>query len=148
MAGYDGFSKSNNALSAESRGLCTAGVVARKFKVSAAAVESVLRPREWHHVSKFFTAKNYYDLDDISESDVEKMKRFDAENAATDGEFRATISWLEWAGTRKHPTATNFVATGTVTKKKSTYKIRLDAGREFTKREGTRGFSVVRIVTA
>jgi len=44
VAGYDGFSKSNNAIAAEESGLYTAGVLDGRLKVKTAAVRALLAP--------------------------------------------------------------------------------------------------------
>ena len=60
MAGYDGFSKSNNAIAAEENGLYPASVLARRLKVKTAAVRALLSPEEWHHTSKRYNRTDYY----------------------------------------------------------------------------------------
>lgn len=71
MAGYCGYSKSNNALDAEAQGKMTASALARKIGggATAAGVAEVLEPCEWHHTSKHYNRTNYYDI----ESDVDAL---------------------------------------------------------------------------
>ena len=53
MAGYQNYSKSNNAIEAEQNGLYPRTVLAARIGVSAQAIRAILTPCEWHHVSKF-----------------------------------------------------------------------------------------------
>lgn len=70
MAGYEGWSKSNNALDAEDEGRYPMSrakvIVSRETGVTqkeAAAVLTSLETGEYHHTSKFFNSTNYYDTD-------------------------------------------------------------------------------------
>lgn len=67
MAGYNGYSKSNNAVAAEEEGLFPATIAAKKLGVSAAAIKEILHPCEWHHTSSWFNRTNYYNISDLSE---------------------------------------------------------------------------------
>jgi len=61
MAGYYGYSKSNNAVDAEKSKRFPASVLARKLRVTTAAIKSLLDPCEWHHTSGWFNETDYYD---------------------------------------------------------------------------------------
>lgn len=70
MAGYSGYSKSNNAVDAEERGLLVASRLAawvrkaggRRYRgLTARDIEARLRYAEWHHASCKFNIVNYYD---------------------------------------------------------------------------------------
>jgi predicted nucleic acid-binding protein len=68
MAGYNGYSKSNNAVGAESEGRYpmtrAKQVVAEKAGVSQVTAERilwVLHRGEFHHTSKKYNSTNYYD---------------------------------------------------------------------------------------
>ncbi len=68
MAGYNGYSKSNNAVAAEANGrhpMTTAKkLVSNVTTVSRADAERVLKAihnREWHHTSKMYNPTDYYD---------------------------------------------------------------------------------------
>ena len=109
MSGYDGFSKSNNALDAENRGLSTAYAVAKHIGhgATAAGVKAVLKPSEWHHTSKMYNETDYFDF----EVDVEEAAGEGRDLAAEIIEvskikpqiYRADVVYLEWTGSRKHP---------------------------------------------
>jgi len=69
MAGYDGYSKSNNALLAESEGkLPLSRAITEVARIAGctrkAARESLLAigPSEWHHTSKHYNRTDYYDV--------------------------------------------------------------------------------------
>jgi hypothetical protein len=61
MAGYSGYSKSNNAIDAESRGLMTASQCGKALGIPSKCIKKNLEPVEWHHTSKFFNETDYYD---------------------------------------------------------------------------------------
>lgn len=76
MAGYYGYSKSNNALYAEAAGMRVASKITADWlqqegiDESAAFVKWLIRveyidPTEWHHSSKYYNRVNYYDAEDI-----------------------------------------------------------------------------------
>lgn len=60
MSGYDGYSKSNNAIRAEDEGKMTATSLAKVLRCSSAAVKAILSPTEWHHTSNRYNRTNYY----------------------------------------------------------------------------------------
>ena len=129
MAGYDGYSKSNNALNAEYEGKMTASALAKHIGHGATAkgVNAVLIPCEWHHTSSRYNRTNYFDLDgDASDlaaesdsADIEAAKQtliekiIDASKSETKKEEiieSAHVEWIEWGGTRNHPKATKCTA--------------------------------------
>jgi hypothetical protein len=59
--------KSNNALSAENKGLLLAGAVAKVLKCSAKFIQQKAPYEEWHHVSGWFNKKKYYNLEKVKE---------------------------------------------------------------------------------
>jgi len=105
--GYDWQAgKSARAVAAEAAGLLTASQLGRRYKVSAAAVEHVMVPAEWHHTSKFYNATDYYNPDDVTPELVEKMRAFDRRRKDEKKPMvlaDCTIEWTEWEGSRKHP---------------------------------------------
>lgn len=60
MAGYQGYSKSNNAIDAEATGAATATALARELKCSSAAITANLHADEWHHTSAKYNRTDYY----------------------------------------------------------------------------------------
>lgn len=79
MAGYSGYSKSNNAVSAEANDRFPIGkaskVLAAKMSWSAAKAKAFLFAHgtyEWHHTSKMYNTTKYYDVSDEYLSEIRK----------------------------------------------------------------------------
>lgn len=69
MAGYDGYSKSNNALTAESEGKYPLTHAVRSLAALVGCTQKTARaellvqgPCEWHHSSKRYNRADYYDV--------------------------------------------------------------------------------------
>jgi len=119
MAGYDGFSKSNNAAFAEREGKMVASKLAafaarrwpRLRGLTAADIESTLEPSEWHHTSSWFVAVNYFDPRDLRQRGVRgrllklALARKRSLSAAPVRITGCYVKWIEWSGSRKHPRA-------------------------------------------
>lgn len=83
MAGYAGYSKSNNAVAAEREGKMVATKFAAWVKrwkryrgCTARDVAAALSPCEWHHTSKRYNCTDYYDPCELVELDVrQKLER-------------------------------------------------------------------------
>ena len=105
MAGYHGFSKSNNAVAAEEDGRFPASVLAKRIGVKTSAIKAMMSPSEWHHTSSRYNRTDYYDESEAIEiiSDLKAWQE-PAKDLAVYEE--CTVTWLEWSGTRKHPKAT------------------------------------------
>jgi hypothetical protein len=143
---------SNRATLAYEAGLVPASKVRG---VPAHLVEQFCRYEEWHHSSKFANQTNFYDPHRVratfglvpnEEADpaaVAALAAWKAERKAPPQVIEAaTVRWLEWAGSIKHPTATERVAyTCRVELKGQTATVTLVTGRSFKKRLTTRGFS-------
>ena len=63
--GYRGWSKSNNAVSAEAEGRFPATVAAKKLGVKAGAIKLYIPTGEWHHTSNHYNKTYYYDIADL-----------------------------------------------------------------------------------
>ena len=121
MAGYCGYSKSNNALQAESEGKVTASELAKRIGkgATAAAVKAVVPYSEWHHTSSHFNKTYYYDFEssvleraenrNITEAEAEASYIAEILAASKKDEGRifenCSVTWIEWCGSRKHPKA-------------------------------------------
>lgn len=150
MAGYAGFSKSNNAVSAELEGLLPATAAARELRVPAGFIRDEVAPDEWHHTSKMFNATNYYRVAEVrewldSDEGQDRLEAWKTRQKAL-GAVRVyedcRVTWLEWSGTRSHPAAAEHTAErATVTVKGQTATVRLEDGQEFRKRITSRGFT-------
>jgi len=147
MAGYSGYSKSNNAIDAEERGLMTASALAKKLGVTAALIEEHCEPEEWHHSSSWYNRVNYYDLDQPSNETILKMQRIHKENKAkakAGGEIHLNckVKWLEWSGSRNNPRCKEMCEfDAKVQVKGQTAYITFKNGEKLTKRLTTNGFS-------
>lgn len=142
MAGYNGFSMSNNAVMAYEDGekplsrwtkkdiiegiekseielKCSIGKL-KKMPVKALK-ETCLCYSSWHHTSNRFNRTEFYsiDTDKVEELTDEKINELIDEyksikNKETPVEQRWKCAFLEWSGTRKHPKATEVIEEGIV----------------------------------
>ena len=157
MAGYDNYSKSNNALAAENEGKFPASILAKKLSVKSQAVKALMQPSEWHHTSSHYNATDYYDggillavksgeVDGYDEDDLAEARELLAamkawQPAAEEAFENCDVEWLEWSGTKKHPKAEKCNASGCkVVVKGSTCTITFADGKTMQKRKSTRGF--------
>lgn len=154
MAGYNGFSMSNNAVAAYENGLVPASKVPG---VPAALVKAHCRPSEWHHSSKNYNRVNFYDPAEVRaifgleahedhEADPVAVaalaERKTGAKKSAEALTNCRVEWIEWTGSLKRPKATEMVAEGcTVLVKGQTATITLPSGKTLTKRLTTNGFS-------
>jgi hypothetical protein len=142
MAGYaEDFSKSNNALEAESNGSFAATVLAERLGVKPGAIRALLSATEWHHTSKHYNITDYYSEESALEIiDDLRAWREPAKDVAV---FEnCTGSYLEWSGTRNHPHAKQIdFGPVRVTKKGKWFTLELASGA-IRKGETTRGFNL------
>ena len=121
MAGYSGFSMSNNAVAARGEGKFPATDLAREIGrgATAAGVRAVLIPVEWHHTSSRYNRTDFFELDhdaeilaerdEITESaarDVLIERIIAASKPAKSADViheNCQVEWLEWSGSRNHP---------------------------------------------
>ena len=154
MAGYSGYSMSNNAVAAYDNGLVPASKIPG---VPAALVKEFCSPSEWHHTSMHFNRTNFYDRDEVLaifgkiahedyEADpdaIEALKSYRKTKAAEDVKVHEnqTVEWAEWSGSRAHRVCKDKICSGcTVAVKGSTATITLPTGGTFQKRIKTTGF--------
>lgn len=155
MSGYSGFSKSLNAASAEAHGRFPASACAKRLGVPIEFVRAQ-GTSEWHHTSNHYNCTEYFDLASIrdhldtaegrAQLDVLKSALQAAHTSPETVHAPADVTWLEWSGTRNHPTATAMSASGvTVTDRGGKFVVvKLADGQTFRKGRDTRGF-VVRV---
>lgn len=154
---YIGYSMSERAVQAYARGL----VPACKTGVPAKLVEQYCRYAEWHHTSGQYNKTKFYDrhyvrvvfgLDEPTEDDEEEeilpnptaIEALANYNGHSEQVIEnATVTWLEWGGTRTHPRAKERKGEGcTVLIKGNTAKITFADGHTMTKRLTTTGFKI------
>lgn len=159
MAGYNGYSMSNNAVAAYEAGLLPASKIKQ---VPANLIEQFVRYEEWHHSSKAYNRVKFYNratvlavfgLQEAVDGDGDPIHANPAAVAALAAwkasrksgsvtHENCTVEWIEWTGSLKRPTATERKETGcTVTVKGQTAKVVLPNGKVITKQLSTRGFS-------
>ena len=128
MAGYDGYSKSNNAIAAEADGRFPATKLAKRLKCSSAAIKRHLKTTEYHHTSSRYNSTDYYDepvlialADGVDHTAIMEYYGLDSGELTTAvamlGTLRADkpnsaqrhtgcwVKWLTWSGSRKRPVA-------------------------------------------
>jgi len=160
MAGYNGFSMSNNAVTAYEKGY----VPASKIKdIPAVLVREHCDPVEWHHCSKHYNKVDFYDPVEVRAIfGLEAHEDYDTDPAAVaalalhkaggkavEVFTNCRVEWLEWGGSRKHPTAKEMIAEDcTVAIKGQTATVTFPDGRQIIKRLATHGFYFRQIKTA
>lgn len=159
MSGYNGYSMSNNAVSAYNNGLMPRSkwtkaaiiaayvdlgadpdLIAALRKAPAAAVkDACLYKAEWHHTSSWYNCTDFYAVDE--DATIERITTYSAAHAAEKAakpEAPALEVWeikyLVWSGTRKHPRATEHTA---VCEIRGSWAITPD-GKKSTKANGFR----------
>lgn len=155
MSGYNGYSKSNNAIYAESEDKFPATIAAKKLGVSSAAIKAILYPCEWHHTGKMFNRTNYYYIGELLEAKAgvcedseicetwQRLKSYKKENEKET--FQANVTFLTWEGTRNHPKAIEHSAENVeVEKRGKKYMIKMPDGI-YTKMEGSTGTFIYKI---
>lgn len=134
MAGYNGYSMSNNAIAAYDQGLKPYSKWVKsdfiyfsetlpedkKKAIKNARIKelrSLLKYCEWHHTGLMFKKTDFYAINDelIESMNTDELISFlsPVEEKKPD-EYRAICTFLEWSGTRKHPKATELTEEGTI----------------------------------
>lgn len=146
MAGYYGYSKSNNAIDAEEDGKFPVSIASKKSGIPAELILQHITPSEWHHTSSWYNETNYYDLSEIVEffstpSGKTLLAEFRQRKTTCEEHHDCKVEWLEWSGTRKNAKCEEKVALGAMVKiKGKTATITLKDGVTFQKRLSTNGF--------
>jgi len=142
MSGYCDYSKSNNAINAEQDGKFPASIIARKLGVETGAVKEILTPCEWHHTSSWYNSTDYYDLEDAEEK-LSELKAFKSDK--TEKIYHhCTVKYLEWSGTRKHPTASEVVLKNRKVMVKGQFATFNNAcGKPMRKKISANGFEII-----
>jgi len=142
MAGYSGFSKSNNALQAEREGIFPASVLARRLGVKPGAIRALLVPCEFHHTSKHFNRTDYYSQPETEEA-LDELRTWKESAKEVQVFENCSGVFLEWSGTRNFPRATEIAFNGArVIKKGEWFTIELST-RTLRKNGHTRGFQLL-----
>lgn len=161
MAGYNGFSMSNNAVSAYENGEKPLSKWTKKdilsgikaidvelkcdFSKLQKAPVKVLKDlclycSSWHHTSSHYNKTDFYSID---EDKVENLTDEQIEDAILSSkhieekpaEEKWKCAFLEWSGSRKHPKATEVIEIGVV---KGDWFYREDGSKKKTTANGFR----------
>lgn len=164
MAGYNGWSMSNNAVAAYENGekplskwtktdiLETVENQEVKLKCSMEKLrklpakvlkEVCLTYSSWHHTSNHYNETDFYSLDEerienLTDAKIDELLNEYKTNKKEESEpteEKWKCAFLEWGGTRKHPTATEIVEEGTV---KGDWFYRKDGSKKKTTANGFR----------
>lgn len=165
MAGYDGYSMSNNAVAAYENGekplskwskedIIDAIATAIRddeltlncsFEALKKAPVKVLKTlclsySSWHHTSSHYNRTDFYSLDihkiaQLSDVIIEDRIIASAEQSPEEKEEAWECAFLEWGGTRKHPKATEVVEKGVI---KGDWFYRADGTKKKTTANGFR----------
>lgn len=162
MAGYNGFSMSNNAVAAYSDGekplskwtksdimnaienehLDLKCSISKLSKVPVKVLKEIcLYKSSWHHTSNHFNKTDFYslDVDEIEDLTDEMIDRIIEESRSiindNPTEERWKCAFLEWSGSRKYPKATEVIEEGIV---KGDWFYRADGSKKKTTAKGFR----------
>ena len=169
--GYSGYSKSNNAIEAESEGRYPASVAAKKLGVKPGAIKLYIDTDEWHHTSSMYNRTPYYDIrylleykeggkealqaEGLEESEItdieklyEQLKNY-KEPKKDEQVYKADVEYIVWSGTKSRPKANvKTYKNIEVREKGSFYTFVLPDGSTVRKKISSNGTNVTRIYTA
>lgn len=164
MAGYNGFSMSNNAVAAYEDGekplskwtktdifdaineqevelKCS---IEKLKKLPAKVLKEIcLIYSSWHHTSNHYNKTDFYSLDvdrieNLTDDKIEELLSDYKEDKKVENkpsEEKWECAFLEWSGSRKHPKATEVIEEGTV---KGNWFYRKDGSKKKTTANGFR----------
>lgn len=164
MAGYNGWSMSNNAVAAyedgekplskwtktdifdeiENQEVKLKCSMEKLQKLPAKALKEVcLTYSSWHHTSNHYNRTDFYSLDidyieNLTDEKIEGLIRdYKADKKTEDKPLdeKWRCAFLEWSGTRKHPKATEVIEEGII---KGNWFYRKDGSKKKTTANGFR----------
>lgn len=164
MAGYNGWSMSNNAVAAyedgekplskwtktdifdeiENQKVKLKCSMEKLRKLPAKALKEVcLTYSSWHHTSNHYNRTDFYSLDidyieNLTDEKIEGLIRdYKADKKTEDKPLdeKWRCAFLEWSGTRKHPKATEVIEEGII---KGNWFYRKDGSKKKTTANGFR----------
>jgi hypothetical protein len=157
MAGYNGFSMSNNAVQAYRKGLVPASKVGCGIPV--ALIRKYCRSAEWHHTSMHYNETDFFDPayvkrvfgllgPNVPEYDATAAAALQGHKKSKDKGTVYTdcrVEWLDWsAGTMKRPRCEELSSEGCkVVIKGETAYVTFADGSSMTKRLSTKGFKYI-----
>lgn len=164
MAGYNGFSMSNNAVAAYEDGEkplskwtktdifdaineqeveLKCSIEKLKKLPTKVLKEICLIYSSWHHTSNHYNKTDFYSLDidrieNLTDDKIEELLsdyKADKKVESKPSEEKWKCAFLEWSGSRKHPKATEVIEEGTV---KGNWFYRKDGSKKKTTANGFR----------
>ena len=163
MSGFNyAMGMSNNAVSAYHSGL----VPASRIKgIPSTLIKEYCFSNEWHHTSgRFFNETDFYNVDKVlatfgkiqhpdfkpNPKAIIAMKEY-YRDVRKEKEIKVhkncRVEWLEWGGTRKHPTCRKMTAENClVIVKGKTAEVTTNEGKIFIKRLFTKGFKYSTVI--
>lgn len=156
MAGYCGYSMSNNAIDAYNRGLCPASKIK---EIPAKLVRKFATPDEWHHTSGRYNRTDFFNPTEVyAIFGLEAHEDFDQDpkaiaalaawrsaqkNASSIVYENCDVRWIEWSGSRNFRKSQAMSLSGCrVEVKGHTATITHPTFGTFKKRLETHGFSL------
>lgn len=103
MAGYAGYSKSNNALQAEANGLLPLSKITGAPKWSIKIAANLIGAEEWHHTSKMYNRTDYYNVEKIVSCAKDLAKRYgkDAADKIENLRYKRRVTRVVYNATTK-----------------------------------------------
>lgn len=155
MAGYDGYSMSNNARMAYYNGLKPASKISG---IPSALIAQFCTADEWHHTSSKYNRTNFYDVAkvrvvfgiDPESEDIEASFSQAAADALAASKAPKTaevltgrtVHWIEWVGGFKHAKAVKHIAENCIVEIKGAFAtITTPTGEVFRKKVGANWFT-------
>ncbi len=163
MAGYNGYSMSNNAVEAYQRGEMPLSKWTKteiieeieeavrckdlELKCSFSKIKKIpvkmlkqicLYKSSWHHTSNHYNCTDFYSLDlsgleSLTDEKIDAIISDCRREQEKPEEEKWICAFLEWSGTRKHPKATRIVEEGIV---KGNWFFRKNGSKKSTKANG------------
>ena len=145
MAGYHGYSKSNNAVEAEKNGRYPASKIAKITGVPTSLIKQHVPPCEWHHTSRWYNQTDYFDPEKVrtffhSETGEKILAQHKAEKTETTIYHDCKVKWLEWSGSKARPKCTKMEIFGATVSVKGQTATISHGKTSFQKRLSTNGF--------
>ena len=158
MAGFNyDRGMSNNAVSAYNSGLAPASKIRG---IPSTLIKKFCHSKEWHHTSgRFFNETDFYNADKVlatfgkiqhpdfksNPKAIAAIKEYYRDARKEKGikvHKNCHVEWLEWGGTRNHPTCKTMTAENCiVTVKRQSAEVQTQDGKIFVKRLYTKGFT-------
>ncbi|ATI44270.1 hypothetical protein CO725_01030 [Vibrio parahaemolyticus] len=141
--GYDGYSKSINAIEAEDSGKFPLTEIKKRTKLQSETIKEFFTPCEWHHTSKQYNKTHYYDLSEIESGITEQVLDFDkqlkAKKRLDKGQtFKGCeVEWSEWINKKRYDYKEENC---TVHVKGKKHTIITSTGYQFVKMKDSNGF--------